>query len=97
MMSDDENPDCVAGDAKEKVVGKAMEVHAAKVALTNGKRFGPLCRVHHEAAQLGVETVCKLLALDALVILHDRVHIGVNSRMQDKPHQPRRARICWSS
>jgi hypothetical protein len=87
MMSHDKDPHGIADDAKQKVVGKAMEVHAAKVALTDGKRFGPLCRLQHEVPQLGVEVVRKLATGDALVILHDRVNIGVNLRMQDEPHQ----------
>ena len=97
MMSDDENPHRIANDAKQKMVWKTMEADAAKIALADGKRLGPLCRLRHEAPQLGVKVVCKLPAGDALVILHDRVNIGVNLWMQDEPHQRRRSLICRSS
>ena len=49
MMSDNQNPHRIANDAKKKVIRKAMKVDAAKVALADGKGFGPLDRRQHEA------------------------------------------------
>lgn len=97
MMSNDQNSDRLADNAKQKVVREAMEVDAAKVALANGERLGSLCGVQHEAPQLLVEIVRKLPTGDALVILHDRVNIGVNLPVQDEPHQRLWSRIRWSS
>ena len=87
MMTNDKNPHCIADGAKKKVVRETMEVDAAKVALADGKRLGPLGCVQHEAAQLGIKIVRKLPAGDALVILHDGVNIGVNLPVQDEPPQ----------
>jgi hypothetical protein len=50
VMPHNENPHPVADNAKKKVVRKAVEVHAAKIALTDGKRFRSRCRLQHEAA-----------------------------------------------
>ena len=97
MMSDNQNPRRIADDAKKKMIRKAMKVDAAKVVLADREGFGTLDRLQDEASQLAVEVVCKLRAGDPLVILHNRVDIGVNLRMQDKPHQRLRALICWSS
>ena len=81
MMSDDENPHRIANDAKQEMVRETMQVGATKIALANGKRLGALCRLQHETPQLGVKIVRKLQAGDPLVILHNRVDIGVNLRM----------------
>ena len=93
-MSDNQNPHRIADNAKEKMIRKPMQAGAAKIARADGKRFGPLRRLHHEMPQLPVETVRKLRTGDPLVILHDRVDIGGDFRMQDKSHQRRRVLIC---
>lgn len=49
MVANDEVPNHVAEDAKQKVVWKAVQVDAAKVAPVNGERFEPLGGVEHEA------------------------------------------------
>ena len=48
MMPDDQNPHGVTHDAKEKMVGKAMQIDAAKVTFANRKRLGPGCGLLHE-------------------------------------------------
>lgn len=50
MMTNDENPHRIAGNAEKKMVRETMEVDAAKVALADGERLGPLGCVEHEAA-----------------------------------------------
>ena len=81
MMSDDENPHRIANDAKKEMVRETMQVGATKIALANGKRLGALCRLQHETPQLAVKIVRELRAGDPLVILHNRMDIGVNLRM----------------
>lgn len=94
MMSDNQNPHRIANDAKKKMIRESMKIDAAKAALADGERFRSLDRLQHEASQLAVEIIRKLGAGDPLVILHNRVDIGVDLRMQDEPHQRRRALIC---
>ena len=94
VVTDDQNSHCIAHDAKEKMVGKAMQVHAAKVALANRTRPGSVCGPLHEVPQFAVKIVCKFGGGDTLVVLHDFEDIRVNLWMQDQPHQPWRAAIC---
>ncbi len=96
-MSYNQNPHRIADNPKQKMVREAIQVGAPKIAYADGKRFGPLRRLQQEAPQLAVEIVRKLRVGDSLVILHDRLDIGADLRMQDNPHQGRRALICWSS
>ena len=47
MVSNDENPYCVTGNTKEKVVREAMQVDAANVALAKGEHLWSVCGVKH--------------------------------------------------
>lgn len=90
-MADDQNPHSVTHDAKEEVVGKALQVDTTKVARADRERLGSFRSLLHEHPQLAVKVVRKFGRGDLLVILHDLENIGVNLRMQDKLHQLRRA------
>jgi hypothetical protein len=91
VVSDDEYADGLTSNAKEKVIREPVEICPAEVALTDLKRFGaPRC-FEKEAAELGVKLVCEGAAGDALVIVHDRIDVGLDFPMQDEPHQRRRA------
>ena len=96
-MSDDKDTHRTPNDAEQEMVGKPPKIDAAKIALANGKRRGLLCGVCDKPPKLGVKVVGKLLTGDSLVIVHDRVNVGMNSRMQDDSHQRRRSRTLWSS
>ena len=97
MMADDKDAHGAAGDAEQKMVGKPLEIGTAKVVLANGKRCGLSGRARDKMPKLGVEVVSKLLTGGSLVIVHDRVHIGMDFRMQNDSHQQRRSRTRWSS
>ena len=97
MVSDSEDAHRAADDAEQEVIRKSLEIDAAKVALANGKRCGLLGCVRDKLPKLSVEVVGKLLAGDLLVVVHDRVHVGMDFRMQDDSHQRRRSRTLWSS
>ena len=58
-MADDQNPHSIAHDAKEKVVGKALQIDAAKVAHAYRERLGPFRGLLHEQPQLTVKVVRK--------------------------------------
>jgi hypothetical protein len=47
IMSNDENPYCVTGNTKEKVVGEAMQVDAPNVALAKGEHLWSFCGGEH--------------------------------------------------
>jgi hypothetical protein len=49
MVSNDQNSYYVTGNAKEKVVRKAVEVGAANVSLPNREPLGPLCGVENKS------------------------------------------------
>jgi hypothetical protein len=56
MVSDDENADSIADDAKQKVVREPIEVDAANVSLADGKRLRSLCYIQDEVPQLRVKS-----------------------------------------
>ena len=83
MMPHDENPHRVADDAEEKMIRKAMQVHATEIAFANGKGLRMFRSSPHETPQLVVKIIRKSRISHMLVILHDLMDIGANPRMQD--------------
>jgi len=85
-MADNQDPNAITNDAKEKMIRKALEIHSPHVSLSNRELFGLCGRCHHEMAELGIEFVRKFWRGHVLVVIHDAVDIRINLRMKDKPH-----------
>src|SRR6266511_3539010 len=84
MVTDHQNPDYIADHAEKKMIGKALQVHAPDVTLSDGKGFWPLGRFDHETPQLRIKIVGKLWTGHLLITLHDLVNVRVNLSMKDR-------------
>ncbi len=60
MMTHDQNPDNIVRDAEEKMVGKALEIQSAQIALANGVSLGMRCRFCECTPEFRFELIRKL-------------------------------------
>jgi hypothetical protein len=57
VVAHDENPHDIANDTKQEMIGEALQIHAAKITLSNREGFRPLGGLLHVMSQLGVKFV----------------------------------------
>jgi hypothetical protein len=81
MVSHDKNAHDIADSTKQEMVGKALHVHAAEIALANSERLRSLGGLLHVMSQFGVKLVRELARCNSLIISHDLVDIRINLRM----------------
>jgi hypothetical protein len=70
VMAHDENPHDIANDTKQKMIGEALQVHAAEITLADHEGFRPLGGLLHVISQLGVKFVGEFATRNPLVISH---------------------------
>jgi hypothetical protein len=81
VVADNENPDDIANDTKQEMIGETLQVHAPDIALPNRERLRPLRGLLHVVPQFRIKVVGKLWGGNPLVIPHDLVNIRVYLRM----------------
>ena len=93
MVAHDKNSRGIANDTKQEVIGEALQVYAAKIAVPKSERFRSLRSLLQIISQLGVKFVSELPRRNPLIVTHDLVDIRINLRMKDEAHQVRRCLI----
>jgi hypothetical protein len=73
MVAHDKNSRGIANDTKQEVIGKALQVHAAKIALAKSEGFRSLRSLLQIISQLGVKFVGELPRRNPLIVTHDLV------------------------
>jgi hypothetical protein len=81
VVAHDQNSHDIANDTKQKMIRKALQVHAAEITLANREGFRPLGGLLHVMSQLGVKFVSEFSSRNPLVISHDLVDIRIDFRM----------------
>jgi hypothetical protein len=81
VVAHDENPHDIANHTKQEIIGEALQIHAAKITLSNREGFRPLGGLLHVMSQLGVKFVSQFPSRNPLVISHDLVDIRIDFRM----------------
>ena len=84
-MTDNQNPNDIADNSKEKMIGESLKIYSPNIAFANYERFRLHSRICHEAPQLFIEFIRKFRRSHFLVISHDPLDIRINLRMKDKP------------
>jgi hypothetical protein len=90
VMTNDQDANSVADDAKQKMIRKSFEVHPPEIALADAESFWRINCLLEEGSQLGVELIGELLPGDIFVVLQDKEDVGCNLAMKLEAHQPRR-------
>ena len=96
VVSDDEDTHATACDPIQEMIGETAEVDLPQVTLEEMLPVRPTGGVQKEAAQFALEVVCEFGVLGPRVIIHDLIHIGTDTPMQDEPHDLRRCCMCES-
>ena len=81
MVSHDKNSHDISSNTKQKMIRKALQIHAAKITLADRKGFRSFRRLLHIISQLGIKFVGELPRRNPLVVTHDLVDIRINLRM----------------
>jgi hypothetical protein len=96
VVSDDEDTHAIAYDPIQEMIGETFEVDPPQVGFEEMIAVGPTGGVQEEAAQFAVKVVCEFGVLGPRVLVHDLIHIGTDTPMQDEPHDLRRCCMCES-
>jgi len=96
MVADDEDAHAITCDSIEEVIGKAFEVGPPEVGFENVVSVRLTGSVQQESTQFAIEVLGQFRLLGPLIIVHDLIHIGTDTPMQDEPHDFRRCCMCES-
>ena len=85
MMSNNQNPNGIPLDTKEKVERKSLQIHSSEVAPSYIVFFWVIGGILNKKSEFRVEIVCKMNAGNPLVVLHDCINLRKDLRMEDNP------------
>jgi len=96
VVPDDQDEHAIPYDPIQEVIGEAFEVDPPQAGFEEMIPAGPAGSLQEETTQFTIKVLCEFGVLRPLVIVHDLIHIGTDTPMQDEPHDLRRCCICES-
>ena len=97
MMAHHQNPHCLPGDPKQKMIGETAQIDSSKVSLAKRNRLGFCSNRRHCRSKLSIKIVRKFPSRHPLIVVHDTRQVGENPGMENHPHHARRLEIRRSS